>query len=203
MPSSTPLDKIESNDIPDSQASDEERVQRIIQEMNSSGDSEEHHEPPGRQDSRQEMPMQQEQAQHYQQQQQQYQQPPQGMMQQRQPMGPDGMMGGPPTYYPPQGVPAQREQYNEPPQAEPAPEPAPKKNIWAHITDALKLPFVVAFVFFLLSLPVVDVYLAKYAQWAFSSGGHLSYGGLALKAASAGLIMGVYDTLDKVVSRLF
>jgi len=203
MPSSTPLDKIESNEIPDSQASDEERVQRIIQEMNSGGADEQQQEPPGRQ----EMAMQQdaERERQYQQ-----QQPPPGMMmQQRQPMGPDSMMGGPPVYYPPQGAPAQREQreqreqYNEPPEAPSAPEPPPKKNIWAHITDALKLPFVVAFVFFLLSLPVVDVYLAKYAQWAFSSGGHLSYGGLALKAASAGLIMGVYDTLDKFVSRLF
>ena len=199
MPSSTPLDKIESNDIPDSQASDEERVQRIIQEMNSGG-ADEQQEPPGRQ----EMPMQEEQGRHYQQQPPQYQAPPPGMMmQQRQPMGPDGMMGGPPVYYPPQGAPAQREQYNEPPEAPAAPEPPPKKNIWAHITDALKLPFVVAFVFFLLSLPVVDVYLAKYAHWAFSSGGHLSYGGLALKATAAGLIMGVYDTLDKLVSRLF
>jgi hypothetical protein len=195
------LDKIESNDIPDSQASDEERVQRIIQEMNSGG-ADEQQEPPGRQ----EMPPQEERERQYQQQpqQQQYQGPPPGMMQQqRQPMGPDEMMGGQPMYYPPKGVPAQREQYNEPPEAPSAPEPPPKKNIWAHITDALKLPFVVAFVFFLLSLPVVDVYLAKYAQWAFSSGGHLSYGGLALKATVAGLIMGVYDTLDKFVSRLF
>lgn len=78
-----------------------------------------------------------------------------------------------------------------------------KKNVWAHISDALKLPLVVSVVFFLLSLPVVDVYLARYAHWAFSNGGHLSMAGLALKAVSAGAIMGVYDTIDKLVSRFF
>ena len=78
-----------------------------------------------------------------------------------------------------------------------------KKNVWAHISDALKLPLVVSVVFFLLSLPLVDVYLARYAHWAFSNGGHLSMAGLALKAVSAGAIMGVYDTIDKLVSRFF
>jgi len=200
MPASTPLDKIESNDIPDSQASDEERVQRIIQEMNGGAGEEQHQqhqEPPGRgRAPEHEEP-------HYQQ-----QMPPPGMMmQQQQPMGPRDMPQHQQMYYPPQGAPAQQQQQREPPpqhyEEPPAQPVAAKKNIWAHITDALKLPFVVAFVFFLLSLPVGDVYLAKYAPWAFSSGGHLSYGGLALKAVAAGAIMGVYDTLDKYVSRFF
>jgi hypothetical protein len=78
-----------------------------------------------------------------------------------------------------------------------------KKNIWAHITDALKLPFVVSIVFFLLSLPIVDVYLAKYASWAFSSGGTLTMAGIAVKALVAGSVMGIYDTIDKAISRLF
>jgi len=201
MPASTPLDKIESNDIPDSQASDEERVQRIIQEMNGGAGEEQpqqqHQEPPGRGRA----PEHEEH--HYQQ-----QMPPPGMMmQQQQPMGPRDMPQHQQMYYPPQGAPAQQQQQREPPpqhyEEPPAQPVAAKKNIWAHITDALKLPFVVAFVFFLLSLPVGDVYLAKYAPWAFSSGGHLSYGGLALKAVVAGAIMGVYDTLDKYVSRFF
>jgi len=192
MPS-TPLDKIENNDIPDSQASDEERVQRIIQEMNTGGAEDHHQESPGR-DS-------QEQAHHYQKQ---HEQPhPSMLQQQHQPMGPNGQMQ-PQMYYPPQRVPVQREQHNEPAEQVQTPEPVVvKKNIWAHITDTLKLPFVVTFVFFLLSLPIIDVYLSKYTPWAFSSGGQLSYGGLALKAVTAGAVMGVYDTLDKFVSRFF
>ena len=57
--------------------------------------------------------------------------------------------------------------------------------------------------FFLLSLPVVDVYLAKYASWAFSSGGTLTLAGIAVKALTAGSIMGIYDTLDKTISKFF
>ena len=105
----------------------------------------------------------------------------------------------------------QQQQLLEEPRRERSQEPEPekhveepvKKNIWAHITDILKLPFVVTIVFFLLSLPVVDTYLAKYASWAFSSSGTLTLYGIAVKAVSAGAIMGVYDTLDKVISRLF
>jgi hypothetical protein len=82
-------------------------------------------------------------------------------------------------------------------------EGAKKKNIWGRLTDAFKLPFVVACVFFILSLPLVDVQLSKYAHWAFSSGGQLSMTGIALKAVVAGTVMGIYDTIDSLVSRLF
>uniref|UniRef100_A0A6C0DTD2 Uncharacterized protein n=1 Tax=viral metagenome TaxID=1070528 RepID=A0A6C0DTD2_9ZZZZ len=170
MPQSTPLEKIETNEIPDGQASDEERVQRIIHEMNS-GDAE---------------PVAPGPAYHQ-------QGPPQ-----YQPMPGNPVMGRPMAY---------QAQYDAPVQQQPAPEPADpvvaKKNIFAHITDAFKLPLVVAIVFFLFSLPVVDLHLAKYVPWAFSSGGHLSIPGLAIKALAAGAVMGLYDTIDKLVSRLF
>jgi hypothetical protein len=172
MPQSTPLENIESNDIPDGQASDEERVQRIIREMN--GGEQDH---PG---EPQAMPPPQHQ----------YQMPPQ-------PMGTGRPERG-------QMMPHPSMLHQEQVPAEPEPVAAPsKKNVWAHITDAFKLPLVVSVVFFLLSLPLVDVYLARYAHWAFSSGGHLSMAGLALKAVAAGAIMGVYDTLDKLLSRFF
>lgn len=175
MPASTPLDKIDES-APDNTASDEERVQRIIQEMNGS-------EPPGREEM-QEHPSQQN--------------PPQNM--QYQPMQPANFAQMPPHDYPAY-MQQQQQQQSEPQNPEPHVEEPVKKNIWAHITDALKLPFVVTIVFFLLSLPIVDTYLAKYATWAFSSAGTLTLYGIGLKAASAGAIMGVYDTLDKVVSR--
>lgn len=179
MPQSTPLEKIETNDIPDGQASDEERVQRIIHEMNS-GDAEP--EAPGPS---------------YQQQ----QGPPQ-----YQPLPGNPNMGRPMAYPPQYDAPAQQMQMQmqQPaPVQEPAEPVAAKKNIFAHITDAFKLPLVVAIVFFLFSLPVVDLHLAKYAPWAFSAGGHLSIPGLAIKALAAGTVMGLYDTIDKLVSRLF
>jgi hypothetical protein len=183
MPQSTPLENIENNEIPDNQASDEERVQRIIREMNSSDDQ-----LPGAGE-------------------------PQAVPSMGGPMGQMNMMGPPPpqaTMLPRRGGngmemmhPSQMMyQPQVPVEAEPVAAPS-KKNVWAHISDAFKLPVVVAVVFFVLSLPVFDVYLSKYAHWAFSAGGHLSMAGLALKAVAAGAIMGVYDTIDKVISRFF
>lgn len=193
MPASTPLDKIDADNVPDNQATDEDRVQRIIQEMNGGSDRE----PPGRGEE-QEHPSQQIPP----------SAPPQ-YMQQGMPMHPPQFPQMPPHMY--QQMMQQQQQQMEEPRHERSHEPEPekhveepvKKNIWAHITDILKLPFVVTIVFFLLSLPVVDTYLAKYASWAFSSSGTLTLYGIAVKAVSAGAIMGVYDTLDKVISRLF
>ena len=188
MPQSTPLEKIDS---PEEAPSDEERVKRIIQEMNNTNDG------PGSGPGNDQGPPQ------YAPEQVQYQQPQGGPQYQQ-------MQGGP-QYQPMQGGPQYRPQYMEKQEQEQEREQdhvkeepvVIKKNIWAHITDALKLPFVVSIVFFLLSIPIVDVYLAKYASWAFSSGGTLTMAGIAVKALVAGSIMGIYDTIDKAVSRLF
>ena len=168
---------------------DEDRVKRIMADMNSGGDEGEsdrasvQNELPGRQ-----APPQYE-----------YQPDPQ--------MQPGMMPAGHPMMGRPMPMPNMMmqppQQYQEPPQQAPEPPAPAKKNVFAHITDALKLPLVVALVYFLLSLPVVDLYLSRYAHWAFSSGGNLSIAGLAVKSLAAGLIMGVYDTLDKLISRLF
>jgi hypothetical protein len=167
------LENIENNEIPENQASDEERVQRIIQEMNSGEE---------RGPGVPQMPAPAQQAYQYE------PAPPMstGMPQQR-----GGMMMHPSMVYQQEPAPA-------PEQA-----PAPKKNVWAHISDAFKLPLVVSVVFFLLSLPLVDVYLSRYAHWAFSSGGQLSTAGLVLKSVAAGAVLGVYDTLDNLLSRFF
>jgi hypothetical protein len=186
MPQSTPLEKIDS---PEDAPSDEERVKRIIQEMNNTNEG-----PgpsPGNND----------------------QGPPQYVPEQYQQQGGPQYQQGPPQYQPMpmQGGPQYMERQGHSQEQRHVEEPEPvkeepvivKKNIWAHITDALKLPFVVSIVFFLLSLPIVDVYIAKYASWAFSSGGTLTMAGIAVKALVAGSVMGIYDTIDKAVSRLF
>jgi hypothetical protein len=202
MSQSTPLDKIE-NDVSDSgNTSDAMRVQRILQEINGGGD---------------EAPGQQQAPPHMQQPPQHMQQPPMYQDHPNQGAPPGYHMYQPPHSMPPQQLmgpgmvpfqheqmmpPRQQQQHEQEEQVAAPPLPA-KKNVWAHITDALKLPVVVAFVFFLLSLPMVDVTLSKYAHWAFSSGGQLSLPGIALKAVVAGTIMGIYDTLDNFVSRFF
>jgi len=186
MPVSTPLDKIDSHD---DQPSDEERVKRIIQEMNKTDDSPGENQAPPQYN--QGSPPQYQQG------------PPPPQYQQGAPQYQQAQFHKPPSYQ--QGPPQYEQEQEQQPQIVVKEEPIVpvKKNIWAHITDLLKLPFVVAVVFFLFSLPVVDVYIAKYASWAFSSGGTLTMAGLAVKALSAGAVMGVYDTMDKAISRLF
>lgn len=183
MPQSTPLEKIEADTIPDKEASDEERVSRIIQEMNSSND-----EPaPGVQ-------QQQQQQQQYEEQQPQFNRIPTNTR-----FADDTMMQPHPSQMVYNNQPAMQEQPSnkiDEPVATVA-----KKNIWAHITDVFKMPVVVAVIFFILSLPIVDVYLSKYAPWAFSNSATLTMTGLGVKALVAGLIIGVYETLDKLISR--
>ena len=200
MTQSTPLEKIDNDESPDN-GSDSERVQRIIQEMNRGGaDS------PGEPESHQQMYQQQAPPQ-YQQAPPQYQHAPPQYQQAQQQM--NYQMYQPPNMMPPQQLmghgmmpyPQQEHEHEAREEKPVAPTPVAKKNMWAHITDALKMPFVVACVFFVLSLPVVDLYLSKYAHWAFSSGGQLSLAGIGLKAVAAASIIGVYDTVDNLISR--
>ena len=211
MSHSTPLDKIESEDG-SAAATDEMRVQRILQEINGGGD-----ESPGHQQGQSQY-QDQGQAQHQGQAQGQGQSQ-QGQSQQGQQhqvpyhmYQPPHMPPQPPLMGPgmvPYDMMQQQQQQQEEQEymhnlaAQQKEESAKKKNVWGRLTDAFKLPFVVACVFFILSLPVVDVQLSKYAHWAFSSGGQLSMTGIALKAVVAGTVMGIYDTIDSLVSRLF
>jgi hypothetical protein len=189
MPQSTPLDKIENDISEGGNTSDDMRVQRILQEINGTNES------PG-----ESMPQQQQQMPVYQEQIPQQPQQNYHMYQAPHSMPPQQLMGPGMVPYPVQQPHFEQYQNKEQP---PEPPVVQKKNIWAHITDALKLPFIVAALFFVLSLPVVDKYLSKYAHWAFSSGGQLSISGIALKAVFAGTLMGVYDMLDNLVSRFF
>jgi hypothetical protein len=203
MGQSTPLDKIENDISEGGNASDDMRVQRILQEINGSNDT------PGNQEmvpqqQQGQMPVYQDLPMHQQQQMQQQQQQPNYHMYQPPNMVPPQPLMGPgmvPYQMQRQQEQQQQEQHQEQEQQQ---QPVvAKKNIWAHITDALKLPFIVAALFFILSLPIVDKYLSKYAHWAFSSGGQLSIAGIAVKAVFAGTLMGVYDVLDSLLSRFF
>ena len=68
----------------------------------------------------------------------------------------------------------------------------PKKNIWSNLLDNLIDPLVVAVLVFTLSLPVLQTFLSKYAPWAFSLGGQLSWIGLAAKSALAGVLFALF-----------
>ena len=69
---------------------------------------------------------------------------------------------------------------------------APRKNAWSNLLDHLVDPILIAVIVFTLSLPALQTFLSKYATWAFSLGGQLSWLGLIAKSILAGLLFALY-----------
>jgi hypothetical protein len=98
------------------------------------------------------------------------------------------------TYTPPQ----QHQNYYVPVHDE-TPARAPKKNVWSTAVSMIRDPLVVGLLFFVLSLPVLHTFLAKYAGWAFAVGGQLSWLGLGAFSAITALIFGLYQGLTSML----
>jgi hypothetical protein len=72
--------------------------------------------------------------------------------------------------------------------------PAPKTSTWkASLMNQLRSPLAVAIIVFLLNLPVVTAILSRYASWMYLSSGEISVGGLLVKALLAGTLFAVYQ----------
>jgi hypothetical protein len=67
-----------------------------------------------------------------------------------------------------------------------------RKNVWSSALERIRDPIVVALLVFVLSLPVLHIFLGKYATWAFAVGGQLSWLGLIALSLLSGLLFGVY-----------
>ena len=162
----TPIDALDSGNIPN--AADASRMAEILRDMNASGAEVANGAPP----MMQQMP------------------PPQMMpqMQQQMPMMPMGGMNG----QIPMMVQQQQKQPNFVPYDDDAHVSAPKKNVWSNVLDGLIDPLIVAVLMFTLSLPVLQTFLSKYATWAFSLGGQLSWLGLIAKSLFAGVLFALY-----------
>ena len=73
-------------------------------------------------------------------------------------------------------------------------EPAPRKRNTSSFLDRLTDPIAVAILIFVLSLPVLHTYGARYASWAFAIGGQLSWLGLIALSLVGGALFGIYRT---------
>lgn len=105
--------------------------------------------------------------------------PPQG----QQPMMP--MRPQHPPMYNPNPQPIQQRHYvND--------EPAPRKRGGVSLLDRISDPIMVAILIFVLSLPVLHTYGARYASWAFAIGGQLSWLGLVALSLVGGALFGIY-----------
>ena len=172
----TPIEALESGNVPNS--ADASRMAEILRDMNASGAEVAGSIP--MQPSMQQMPQMQPQMP-------QMQMPP---MMSQDPMAANSMTGQIPMM-------VQQQQQQMPTNFVPYEEDstrtyAPNKNIWSNRLDNLIDPLIVAVLVFTLSLPVLQTFLSKYATWAFSLGGQLSWGGLIAKSALAGVLFALY-----------
>ena len=71
-------------------------------------------------------------------------------------------------------------------------EPTPRKRNTISLLDRLTDPIAVAILIFVLSLPVLHTYGARYASWAFAIGGQLSWLGLIALSLVGGGLFGIY-----------
>jgi hypothetical protein len=100
------------------------------------------------------------------------------------------------------GVPQSSSMYAEAP-APPAPMQAPrpyKKSYMQRLGDEFKIPIMVAIIFFVFSLPVVNLLFAHYVPWTVMSTGQLTTIGLGAKSLGAGAAFWI---LQRVVVPLF
>lgn len=89
----------------------------------------------------------------------------------------------------------------------PAVVPAPvvpqvtKTTSWGERVSAqARGPVAVAIIVFLLNLPVVTAILSRYASWMYLSSGEISVGGLLVKAILAALLFAVYQVGASLMS---
>jgi hypothetical protein len=78
--------------------------------------------------------------------------------------------------------------------------PPAKSATWKQqLTSHLRAPVAVAIIVFLLNLPVVTSMLSRYASWMYLSSGEISIGGLLVKAILAGTMFAVYQAATSLL----
>lgn len=75
----------------------------------------------------------------------------------------------------------------------------PKKNLYGKLLDEMRTPLVVAFVFFMISLPAINLLFAHYIPYLVLPTGSLTTFGLAIKSILAGLF---FWLLQRVIAPL-
>jgi hypothetical protein len=85
----------------------------------------------------------------------------------------------------------------------PAAVPAPAKAAtWkTSLATYARGPIAVSIIVFLLNMPVVTAILSRYASWMYLSNGEISIGGLLVKAVLAGFLFAVYQVTTSIFDK--
>lgn len=74
-----------------------------------------------------------------------------------------------------------------------------KPQGWRELVfDQLRLPLAVAAIVFLLNLPVITSILSRYASWMYLNSGEISIAGLFMKALLAALLFAIYQGISAI-----
>ena len=73
--------------------------------------------------------------------------------------------------------------------------PSPTTSWQTLITNQLKGPIAVAIIIFFLNMPIVTSILSRYASWMYLGSGEISIAGLLVKALLAALLFAVYQVV--------
>jgi hypothetical protein len=75
-----------------------------------------------------------------------------------------------------------------------------KSGGWtASLAQQIRSPVAVAIIVFLLNMPVVTALLSRYASWMYLSSGEISVGGLLVKAILAAFLFGIYQIVTSIL----
>lgn len=81
--------------------------------------------------------------------------------------------------------------------------PVPAKTVgWkSQLMSQLRAPVTVAIIVFILNMPIVTSLLSRYASWMYLSSGEISIGGLFVKAVIAAALFMLYQMLSSVFDK--
>jgi len=88
------------------------------------------------------------------------------------------------------------------PNAEEAFVPVEKSTWRQSVAQALRAPVAVAIIVFLLNLPVVTAILSRYATWMYLGSGEISVGGLLVKALLSAMLFAVYQGVSSLWDKI-
>jgi hypothetical protein len=84
---------------------------------------------------------------------------------------------------------------NQPDPGAVVPKPANSVSWKAMIMSQLKSPIAVAIIIFFLNMPVVTSIMSRYASWMYLGSGEISIGGLIVKALLAAFLFAIYQAV--------
>lgn len=85
------------------------------------------------------------------------------------------------------------------PQTAPSATHTAKPQGWRELVgNQLRMPLIVAGIVFLLNLPVITSVLSRYASWMYLSSGEISIAGLFMKALLAAVLFSIYQGISAI-----